>query len=1077
MRKMLSLLTVLSMSAMLVTAQVRTVTGRVTDEKGDAVPFATVTLKGSKNGVAADANGNFSIKAKTGDVLVFSAQGLDNKEATVGAGSTVGISMAKNNKALEEVVVTGAYNTKRTQRSTSYNAQVVTGEQLNTIRQTNINNALAGKVSGIQVRSQSAAKLNSNGNIRLRGASGLGGDEGIIYVVDGTILPNPNDINMDEVDDVSVLQGPAASALFGSQGANGAIVITTKKGKKGPGIGVDVNLGAVWEKVYIVPNYQNSYGGGSTADMIRYTWQPNHPVEWKALDGKYYADYSDDASWGPRMVGQEYIPWYSWYGGHADSYKTARMTAQPDNGRDYFNTGVTLNNSVAFTKATDNASFRFGYQNVDIKGLLPTTSLKKNQFTFNTSVNLTPRLTIAANINYVTQTTRGEFDDGYSNQTTGSFNQWFHRNLDMGKLRELKDLRTPDGTWASWNHANPNSYDPANPRAFYAGNYWYNFYTWFDLVKPVQGYDRIFGDASLAYKITNDLRIKGTVRKNINSAWSETRYSSDLLQSGIQTQGNCPECRGFYGTSSSKSDRQNVELLLTYSKKINDFTINANAGSDFFRWDFKGNSASTNNGLNVPNLYTIANSKDAPSVGNDRVQEKYRALYATAGLGYKNFLFFDATIRNDWYSTLPKGANDVMSKSFGASFVFTDLVKIPGVSFGKVRASWGEIPKALGTSSTTFGAYRYPGFAYGVGQFQWNGNFLMGTPNEVVDSAIRGAVATQKEIGLEMKFLKNRLGFAVTYWDATEKDFPRSVSVNGASGFTSKLINTGEITKKGVDVQFNARPVVSKNFEWTINATWSYLLENKVVSIAPGTPRLVIEGLWGTTGPRLVHTEGQTWGQIWGNGIKRNADGVPMVDANGFFMSDPEKYYGSVLPRYTGGIQNSFVLFKDFIINANIDYQSGGKFFSLSNMWGSYSGLTARTAVVNEKGNPIRNSVADGGGIRVVGVDVDNKPVERYVEAQDYFHNLYNNRTFDPYIYDLTFVKLREVSVGYQIPVKKLGIDSWMQRATFSLIFRNPILIYAKTEDFDPSEISNLSGEAGNLPGTRGIGFNLRVGF
>ena len=1076
MRKLLSLLAALVLCSALAFSQTRTVSGKVTDDKGDPIPFATVAIKGTKTATVADANGTYSLKVKEGEVLVISAQGSEKKEVTVGSSDQLNVSLVKSNNALQEVVVTGAYATKRTARSTSYNAQVVNSEQLNTIRQTNLNNALAGKVSGLQVRSQSAAALNRVGSVRLRGETGLGGGEGIIYVVDGTILPNANDINVDDIEDVTVLQGPAAAAQFGSQGANGAIVISTKKAKRNAkGVGVDVNIGAQWDKVYVLPNYQNSYAGGNTYDMFKYTWQAGHPDAWKALDGKYYPDYSDDASWGPRMVGQEYIPWYAWYDGTQYSYKTAKLNPQPDNARDYFSTGVILNNSVSFSKATDVMNIRFSYGNIDVQGMLPETGLRKNTFNFNGTFDLNPHFVFGANINYVTQNTRGEFDDGYSNQSTGSFNQWFHRDLDMGIVKELKGLKTADGIWASWNHNNPTVYDPTNTRAFYAGNYWYNFYTWFDLVKPVSQNDRLYGDLNLTYKITNDLKIKATYRKQQNNTWFESKYSSDLLTSGTQTTGNCPECKGYYSTGESYSNRENVEALASYNKKINDFNVNVNVGADFFRWLLKGNSASTNNGLNVPNLFTIQNSKDNPSVGNDRIEEKYRAVYALGSVGYKNFLFADFTLRNDWFSTLPQDNNDVLSKSFGASFVFSDLLKLDVLSFAKLRASWGEIPQALGTTSTTFGAYRYPGFLYGVGANQWNGNFLMSTPDQLVDSAIHGAVKRQKEIGLDLKFLQNRIGISVTYWDGTEKDIPRAVSINGASGFTSKLINTGEITKKGIDVQLNARPIWMNNFRWELNATWGRLLENKVVKIAEGTDRITIEGLWGATGPILVHAVDQEWGQIFGNGIKR-INGQPVLNTSGFYENDPNVFYGNVLPKYTGGVQNSFEIFKNWIVNANIDYQVGGKFFSLSDMWGSYSGLTARTATYNDKGNPVRDPVTQGGGIHVSGVDKDAKAVDYYVEAQEYYHNLYNNKTFDEFVYDLTFVKLREVSVGYLIPINKIGnLSKFMNGATFSLVARNPLLIYAETEDFDPSEISSLSGEAGQFPGSRGFGFNLKV--
>lgn len=1077
MRKFLTLLAVLVLYTVLAYAQTKTVTGKITDELGDPIPFATVVIKGTKTAFVSDAGGSFTAKVKQGDILVVSAQSLTTKEITVGAGNVVSITLAKNNNALAEVVVTGAYNTKKTQRSTSYNAQVVSNEQLNVIRQTNLNGALAGKVSGLQFRGQSTGKLGNVGSIRLRGTSGLGGDEGIIYVVDGTILPSANDINIDDIEDVTVLQGPAASAQFGSQGANGAIVISLKKAKKNAkGIGVDVNTGAQFEKVYVLPNYQNTYAGGGNADLTKYTWQEGQPEAWKALDGKYYHNYSDDASWGPRMVGQEYIPWYAWYDGTPYSYKTARLNPQPDNSKDYFQTGAIYNNSISFSKATDIMNLRVSYGNVDIKGILPSSYLKKHTLNVNTSVDLNQHFTLSANVNYITQRRQGDFDDGYSNQSTGSFNQWFHRDLDMGIMKELRGLKTPEGIFASWNHNDPTAYKADDPAAFYAGNYWYNFFTWADLVKNVDGLDRLYGDVSLTYKINNDLRIRGTYRKQQNTTWFENKYSSDLLTSGTQTTGNCGECKGFYATGESYSNRQNLEIMATYSKKINDFQFGINAGTDFFSWLSKSNSANTVDGLNVPNLFNINNSKGKAVIGNGRTEEKYRAVLMKGDFGWRNLVFADFTLRNDWYSTLPPDNNDVLSKSFGVSFVFSDLVKIPGLTFGKIRASWGEIPQALGTSSTTFGAYRYPGFEYGVGANPWGNNFLMSTPDQLVDSAIHGAVKAQKEIGIELKFLNNRLGISATYWDGTEKDIPRAVPINGASGFTSKLINTGEITKKGIDIQFNARPVWIPNLKWEINATWGRLLENKVVKISDDIKRITVEGLWGTTGPIMVHEEGKEWGQIFGNGIKR-INGQPVVDDDGFYVRDAEVFYGGVQPDFTGGIQNSFEVYKNFTVNVNIDFQKGGKFFSLSDMWGSYSGLTARTAAVNDKGNPIRDAVADGGGMHIFGVDADGKPVDHYVEAQEYYHNLYNNRTFDEFVYDLTYVKLREISVGYNVPLKKLGLDKWITRANFSLVARNPVLIYAKTKDFDPSEISSLSGEAGNLPGTRGLGFNLRVSF
>ncbi|MEI7830060.1 MAG: SusC/RagA family TonB-linked outer membrane protein [Prolixibacteraceae bacterium] len=1058
-------------------AQTRSITGVVTSsDDGTSIPGVSVVVKGSTLGTITDIQGKFSLKVpNSAKALVISFVGMASEEVPVTSASNYKIVLKPEAVAVSEVVVTGGYGIKRAPKGSTALNQVVTNDKLTAVRQTNVNNALAGKVAGIQFQGQSAAALGRTGNIRLRGDGGFSTGNGVLYVVDGTILPNSNDINMDDIDDVSVLSGPSASAILGAQGANGAIIITTKKGKTsgGKNVNIELNSGVLGSNVYITPNYQNDYAGGAASALIRYNYKSTDPIEWKPLDGKYYHDYSDDSSWGPRMAGQEYIPWYSWYPGSKYTGTTAKLVPQPNNARDFFDSGLTLNNSIAFSKSTDGFNIRISLGNVAVKGLLPNTSLNKTTFGLKTSYDIAKNLTLGANVNFFTTLTSGEFDDGYSNQSTGSFNQWFHRDLDMGIMRELKDLRTPDGIYASWNHNNPDSYDPTNTKPFYAGNYWYNFYKWFDLVKIPTRADRFFGDISMNYKFTDYLSAKVTYRRQQNVVWSEAKYSTDLYDSGTQTTGNSPEAKGYYATSTSYSNRENVESLISFSKTFNDFKVNANAGTDFFTAVIKGNNASTVNGFNIKNLYAINNSKDQPSIGNSRSSEKYKAAFIRGDVGYKDFAFADFTLRNDWYSVLPPGANSIMSKSFGASLVFSDLLKLPWLSFGKVRAAWGEVPTAIGVFS-------YPGFAYGVGAYQWNGNFLMSTPDQLVDPNIRGAVKTQKEIGAELRFFNNRVGITATYWDGTEKDIPYSVAISNYSGFTSKYLNTGEISKQGVDLALNIKPIASKNFSWDFNATAAFLMKNEIVKIAEGIKQFTVQSIWGgSNAPVMVHSVGKQWGQLFGAGMKRDTiSGLPLLDKSGNYISKIDTYFGSVLPKMTGGVQNTFTIMKDFTLLVNLDYQFGGKFFSLSDMWGTYSGLTAKTSGLNDKGNPIRDAVVDGGGVHVFGVDETTlKPADYYVDAQTYWHNMYGRQYFDEFVHDLTYVKLRELSFGYRLPVGKMGWSKVVSSINVSVFAQNPWLIYAKTKDFDPSEISAASGEAGQLPGVRSFGANIKVNF
>lgn len=1073
MRKLLSLMVIGSLCCTMAFGQTRSVTGKIVDDKGNPVPYASVKVKGNTRGVSADVNGVFSIKVNSGDVLEVSAVGQKTSTVNVGDQTLISIPMqSTGEQGLQEVVVTSAYSTKRTLRSTSYSAQTVNDEKLNTIRQADVNNALAGKVAGVQVRSQSAAKLGSSGyaSVRLRGESGLTGSSEVLYVVDGTVIPTSSagDINPDDIEDLSVLQGPAAAALFGAQGANGAIVINTKKGKRNQrGIGVEFNTGVTFDNVYILPDYQNSYAGGGISDLMQYNWAPGQPEEWKALDGKYYHDYSDDASWGPRMVGQEYIPWYAWYPGSQYSYKTAKLTPEPTNSRDFFNTGVSWNNNLSFTKSGDNYNVRVSYTNLAVKGLLPETKMQRNNLSIFTTVDVTSRLQLGANFTYLNQVTTGEFDDSYSNQSSGSFNSWYHRNLDMDKMRELKDLRSPQGALASWNHKNPTVYDPANPLNFYGGNYWYNFFSYFDNINNKNIRDRLFGDLSLTYKITNDLKIRATYRKNQLNTNTENRTYSILESSATQTG-----LKAGYYTDQTYSNRENFEGLLSYSKKIKDFSVTANAGFDIMRANYKDIKSNTNGGLNAPDFFALSNSKDPISYSNYREESKYRAGFVRGDIGWKNMLFAEFTLRKDYFSTLRAEDNGILSKSFGASFVFSDLTKnaLPWLSFGKIRASWGEIPQSLP-------AYKV-GFNYGISQNQWSGNFLMATPNTLIDPAIKGAVSTQREIGLDMKFLKNRFGFSVTYWDGTIKDFPFELDIPATQGFSKYLTNVGEIKKSGVEVLLNINPVRTKNFNWDITATWAKLIKNDVIEIAPGLDRIInATGDFGTSTyvAYLVTQKGARWGQMFGGGFKR-IDGQKVVGTDGQFVRQADVYLGSVLPDFTGGVQNSLT-WRNIVLNFNIDYQQGGKFFSLSDFWGSFSGLTAKTGTVNDKGNPVRDAVSDGGGVRVDGVDTDGKPVTTYVDAQTYYHQFQSKGISENSIYDLTFVKLREVSLGYRFDLVKMGVSKKITGATFSVVSRNPWLIYAKTRDFDPSEISNIYGENSQLPGTRSLGFNLKLNF
>lgn len=1084
MRKILSLLAVLVLSCVFSFAQTKTITGTVVDANGTPVPFASVVVRGQTEGVTSDGEGRFILRnVAPGTVLVLSSQGFAAQELTIGADNSYTVTLTTTSATLQEVVVTSAFGIKRSERTTPYSAQVITSEQLTTIRQPNLNNALAGKVAGVQFRGQSPIALNREGFLRIRGGQSLG-DRGPLYVVDGTIV-NAFDVNPDDVESLNVLKGANATALFGARAANGAVVITTRKRGARDGIGIEVNQALTFDRVYILPKYQNRYAGGD-GDFITFNWEPGMPEEWQAFDGKQHHDFTDDASWGPEMTGQEYIPWYAFIPGHSRSNRTTSLTPQPNNARDFWNTGVTNNTNIAFSQGGQGYQFRMSYTNQAVKGMLPNSSSNRHNLFAAISYDLGSHFTAAANITYNTQKILGDFNDGYANQSSGSFTQWFHRDIDMNIMRELRGLRTPIGTLASWNfRRNPNSFVSAgDPRqSVFGGNYWYNFYSYFDQINNQQRRDRLYGDVSLTYKLNNHFNVRATLRKNSGTTNFQNIVPSLLersaVQSGLLASYSAGQLAGTIANPLTFSE-YNYEGIATYNNTFGDFGVNVTAGINKLTFRSSVVQTNTNGGLNVADLYAISNSRFPPTITNPRTNYDVNSLFAAGDIEFRRFLSLTWALRNDWYSTLPVADNALLSPSIGAAFVFSELTQdaIPWLSFGKLYGSWGKKPLTLDPYALTLN--------YEVNQFQWGNNFLMTTPNSTPDEGLTGSLVTTYEAGIDMRFFRNRLGLNVLYYFEDNDGEPLNVAQSGTSGFTSKRINIARIQRKGIEVELNYKPVTGGAVDWNITKTFHYLLDNTVVRLAPGVPSFTLSGgAFGTRFARAFHIEGEQWGMLRGGGIARNEAGQPLITTNqfsgglGWYTNDPTKNWGSIVPRVTGGLQN-FVTFKNFTMGLTLDYQFGGQFFSLSEQWGTFSGLLEHTAGLNDKGNPVRSDVADGGGVRVTGVDAADgrTPVDVYIPAYDYYHQFYYVQVAEPFIHSLTFVKLREFSIGYNIPVRTLGrLGQTIRGANFSIIARNPWLIYRETDNFDPSEISFNHGEDGQFPGTRSLGFNLKLNF
>lgn len=1106
MKKLASMFTVLMLASVLSFAQTRPISGRVVDQNGAPVANASVTVKGSSNGVAADVDGNFRINAKTGDVLVISAVNAQNQTMTVGSGSTVLVSMNRTGQNLSEVVVTTALGIRRKADVLSYATQGIKSDKLTTTRITDVNNALAGKIAGVQVRSESGAKLGSAGTVLLRGAGAVlttkedgtrqtVSDLAPLYVLDGTPVA-AQDINPDDVDDIQVLKGPAATALYGQRAQNGVIMVTSKKGNRRAGIGVDVTSTYTVEKIGLLPQFQNDYAGGTLGtpgqEWHKFTWDASMPAEWKNLDGKYYHTYYDDASWGPRISGQEYIPWYAWYGGHQYSYKTAKLTPQPNNIKQFWNkngAGSAVN-TVSFARAGDAVNFRLSYTNIAQKGLLPNTTYGKNYVAANVSYDLNSHLTAGVNFNYMTDRLSGEFDDDYGNASSGSFSQWFHRDLDMNIMRELRGLRTPEGGLPSWNLNDANGINGLNsldPNAFLRPNYWFNHFSYFDNISNVTRRNRTFGDINLTYKFNQHFKLAVFVRKNQyqqNREWkvpNNMEISNDAQSTLANNADNTGRpIKATYGTRYEYENEDNYEFLGTYNQKFGDFAVDFNVGGNDRRNNRSYVENQTRGGLTIPELYTLNNSVTQPfDYSNARYAKRVLSLYGRGGINYKDIAILDFSVRNDISSALPKGNNSYTYPSIGGSFIFTKFLQksLPAISFGKIRASYAQIGSDLPAYQTVQ--------TYALNANQWNGNILTAEPNLQLTSNIKPALSNSYEVGADLRFLKNRLGLTVTYYEQRNKDQIIDVSIPAASGYDRRLINAGRIDRYGVEVTLDGRPVATKDFSWDVTVNYARN-RSRVVELAEGITSIYQAGGSYTSGtgnaayaPGVWNIVGESFGQLRGTGIKKY-NGIPVLNANGTYVREDNVNFGSILPDYTGGVINSFK-YKDFNLSVVIDFAKGGKYYSLSDFWGKVSGLYTATAGVNDKGNPIRDAVADGGGVHVVGVDDDSTKhnvIDKYVEAGTYWTQFSNSKINENSVFDLDYVKVRELSFGYKLPLSKMGkFGSAFQNITVTALVRNPLLIYSKNRNIDPSELVGGYGEAGQLPPSRSYGVTLKLGF
>lgn len=1067
-------------------AQERTISGKVTSaEDQSPLPGVNVVLKGSATGTVTDVEGNYSLSAPENGTLVFTFIGLTSQEVPINGRTNISISMAQDVQQLSEVVVTGL-NIPREQASLGYAVSQVKGDELAQVNQTNVVNSLSGRIAGVQVTGASG-NMGGSSRITIRGINSITGNNSPLFVVDGVIINNSDfnsvntargaggydygnlaqDINPDDIASVSVLKGPNAAALYGSRGANGVILVTTKKGSASKkGIGVRVNSGVSFDRIFVLPKYQNLYGGGFAVGDDE--GGVNGFVQ-QEINGQTYSlvDYATDESWGPRYDGQMVLHWNSFDEWDTQNYLVPREWKAPEKDvRDFFNTGVNVTNSIELSGGSDIANYRLAYTRMDMKGYMPNSTLDRNTINFSGSSKLGKVVEAFTNFSYVQNKALGRPSTGYDdNNIMQKFNQWGQRQLDMD---ELKAYKNPDGSQRTWNRI---AWDDATPN--YSDNpYWTRYENYQNDTR-----NRVFGNVGANIKITDWLNLRSTFNGDYY-----TLREMERVAIGSQAQ-------PYYYEGIREFLETNAEVLLMFNKKIGeDFDIVGTFGGNRMDQDYSSNLSRTQGGLVLPDFFNLSNNVSGIAVTDYDRRKRINSIYGSANFGFRNTFFLELTARNDWSSALTppgggKAENSYFYPAVNASFVFSNLSAFANQNWltdGKIRAGWAQVGNdtdAYNNNLIYNADLNDDGFPYTFG-----GVPLYGVSNTKNNPLLKPETISSFEVGTQLSFLERRVGIDFTYFDKKSTDLILPLQVSGSTGVSRVFVNAGEMTNKGIELMLTGSPIRNEDgLSWDIAVNFSRV-RNRITKLYEDLQTYTL-----TNAPFVVTLNamvGESYGSIRGTDFLYDQDGNKVLNANGRYRASPVKTIGNILPDWTGGITNTF-MYKGIDFSFLIDIRQGGEFFSTTHMWGVYSGILEKTAannireeglvlegntvVLGDNGQPVMN---DDGTVQTSGPNTTSISALRW--AADHYSGPAKQNVFDA-----SYVKLREVRLGYTIPAQYTGVFRNLRIAAFG---RNLAIWGTDVTDFVDPENTTSSGnvqgiEGGALPSLRSYGLNLSFGL
>ncbi len=1019
-------------------SQQRTITGQISFEGTQApVTGATITIKGSRKATTSTNDGKFSIAAPAGDVtLVVSYVGYENKDVLVNASSDkVSITLNASSQRLNEVVVT-ALGIARQSKTLVYATQSVKTAEITGVRDpNNILNSLTGKVANAVI-TQGSGGPGSGARIVLRGNRSIQGSNNALIVVDGVPIDNStysaagsdfgsvqgsdgaSNINPDDIASVTILRGASAAALYGSQAGNGVIVITTKKGSKDK-MTVSVNSGAVFESPFALPKVQNAYGQGSNGNI----------------------DSAAGASWGAKMTGQTFTNFL----GNSASY-----SAQPDNIKDFFNTGLSLNNSISVSGGSDKAQTYLSYTNKDIQGIIPRNTLLSHTIDLRITNQISKRFSTDAKVTYINEQIKNKPRTGEENAPVIDIFS-IPRNMPLSDAKQYQFINNVGVPSAYANY-------PSTNTGIYQDPYWMIYNTALNQTR-----NRVMGFLSAKYMITNWLSFTGRV--NVDKTFD------DLTSQYDQSTTLWAHTGGYYQQQNIVTTQKWLDGIFEGNNTITDnLKINYHAGVIY--QDSKSDQlTNTADGLNVTNKFSL-NYASNPSIFSYGDEVQTQAVFGQANIAYKDAIFLDASLRNDWDSRLASPYS-YQYYSVGGSAVLSDLMTLPtSISFLKASLSYAEVGNG--------GKFGLLNSSYGYGQGAGNG--FLSRSTTLPFPGLKPEIVKNLEAGIEARFMNDRLGFTLTYYKSNSFNQLLQIPLPTATGYNTKYINAGNIQNQGVELVLNATPVKTKDFNWDMALNFA-LNRNKVIRLSPDEKVVYLSGGFGRSATPQV-AEGGSYGDMVGFQWVKNAKGQHEVDSLGRPVTSngigaPQGLIGNFSPKETMGFTNTF-RYKAFSLRVLMDGRIGGVIVDGTEMNLAFSGIPEVTSKYRE------------GGLNLNGVNANGTTVSTTINAQTFWQTVSNQRygTAEFFTYNATNFRVRELSLGYEIPLHSTAI---IKAAKISAVARNVLWLYRgesildipgigkRKMTFDPDMSlgnGNFQGISyGTLPATRSYGLNLQLTF